>query len=250
MKKEVVILTVLALFVSVSAFAQGDPSAKFAAVYSDDVLLAATEAQSCDIGEGDPDQAFDFDTQSGVLLATMKMPSGKEILTGVSGESGILLVSNVKGKNGGSGTSLGWGRVSVKIKAVNVDTGEIYFPVPDGRIVLNARAQVLNATLGGVIESCEDGDGDGVINVATECVVTDEEIGLLTWNRSANHFNVVFKDLPQGTYEVRARFRVTSVSWADASVDACAYAGSIVVLGDRIVTLQDVRAIKGGVVEF
>lgn len=250
MKKEVIFLTVLALFVSVAAFAQGDPSAKFAAVYSDDVLLAATEAQSCDIGEGDPDPDFDFDTASGVLLATMKMPSGKEILTGVSGESGILLVSNVKGKNGGSGTSLGWGRVSVKIKAVNLDTGEIYFPKPDGRIVLNARAQVLNATLGGVIESCSDADGDGTIVVADECVVTDEEIGLLTWNRSANHFNVVFKDLPQGTYEVRAKFRVTSVSWADATVDACSYAASIVVLGDRIITLQDVRAIKGGVVEF
>jgi len=234
------------LFVCVVAFAQGQPSAKFAIVWEDTPLIAITSAETCDPANDD----FDFDRDSGVLLATMKMPSGKEILAGISAESVILLNTRVTAKNGGSGTATAFGSVRVRIKAVNLDTGDVYWPVPDGRIVLNMRMQQLSAKLGGVIEECTVGD-DGVIDVGTECTVTPEEIGLLTASASANHFNVVFPDLPQGTYKIRARFVVVSASAAAVTAvdpaEACAYAGSVVVLKDRIVTLQDVRAVKGSI---
>ncbi len=235
----------LALLVAVTLLVCGvataqEPSAKFSAVWSSSPLVATSYAEACD-GASD----VDFDWKTGALLATMKMPSGKEILAGVSAESGILLFTKVTGKLGGSGTAIALGRVAVVIKACDVDTDVCFDPVPNGRIVLNARVQALTATLGGVIDSCTDIDGNGTIDVETECIVTDEEIGLLTKNQSANHFNVVFLDLPQGTYQIRARFTIISASYADSTENACAYAGSRVVLGDRIVTLQDVRAVKG-----
>jgi hypothetical protein len=237
-----------------AAFAQGDPSAKFAAAWDNSLLIAETVAESCDpaltnplLDPSDPAAVFDFDSASDVVMATMKMSQGKEILAGISAESKILLQTNVKGKLGGSSTAAGYGKVAVRIYAKNVDTGERFPPVPNGRIVLNARYQQLDATLGGVIESCTDENTDGTIDVATECVISPEEIGLLTSNQSANSFNVVFVDLPQGTYKIKARFTVLSSSFADATENACAYAHSKVVLGDRIVTLQDVRAVKGSI---
>ena len=242
MKKLLTGLTAIAAFAMTShmALAQGTPSAKFAAVWSDTTLMAKTTAKTCN----EETDRFFKDTDAGVLLATMKMPTGKEIFVGVSAESVIRPRTTVKGKNGGSGTASATGTVAVRIKAVNVDTGEIYPAVPNGRIVLNARVQTLSATLGGVIESCTT-DEEGNIVVADDCTVTNEEIGLITRNASANHFDVIFPDLPAGVYQIRARFVVTSTSEASVVGDACAFAGSYVALGDRIVTLQDVRAVKG-----
>lgn len=260
--RSIVVSAVLALGVC-AVFAQGDPSAKFAAVWDDGLLIATTEAESCDpaldnplVSPSDPAADFDYESAHDVVIATMKMPQGKEILAGISAESKILLGTTVRGKNGGSGTAAGYGKVAVRIYAKNLATGERFAPVPNGRIVLNARYQQLDATLGGVIESCTDGSFDdivdGTIDVDTECEVSPEQIGLLTSNQSANSFNVVFVDLPQGTYKIKARFTVLSASFADATENACAYANSRVVLGDRIVTLQDVRAVKGSItpVEF
>ena len=257
MKKNMSIFLVLLLFVCGATFAQ---SAKFAAVYSDNPVIAASSAESCDPAvedpeaeSYDPDPDFGIDMNGSVLLASMKMPQGKEILAGISTESLILLRTTVKGKNGGSGTAAGYGKVAVKIFAYNTNDHGFYKPVPNGRIVLNARYQQLSATLGGVIDSCnvsvDPETGEGSIDVSEDCLVYPEEIGLLTKNQSANHFNVVFKDLPQGTYKIFAFFTVLSTSFADATADACAYADSFVLLGDRIVTLQDVRAVKGSIEE-
>jgi hypothetical protein len=237
----------LAMIAAAPVFAQGQPSAKFAAVWSDNPLIAQTTASTCD---ADVDN-FEESSATGALLATMKMPSGKEILAGISAESEILLTTGVKGKQGGSGTATATGTVGVRIKAVNVDTDQIYFPVPNGNITLHARTQTLSATLGGVLDSCTDSNGDGVIDGETECTFTDEQIELITGHTSANHFNVVFPNLPSGTYQIRARFTVGSTSGASVSDpdNACAWAGSYVALGDRIVTLQDVRAVKGAIEE-
>jgi hypothetical protein len=262
--KRLGVFFIVILFLCGTVFAQGDPSAKFAAVYSSNPLAVGTYAESCDeAGAGD------MDWGRATLLAKMKMPQGKEILAGVSAESFIALYTKLTGKNGGSASAVGYGKVAVKVKACNVDTFECFDPVPNGRIVMNARLQALSATMGGVINSCTDGLGgenpdgsdsnppDGTIDIATECIVDPEEMALFTTSEAANHFNLVFEDLPQGTYEIKAKFKVLSASFADATAveldgqAACAYAGSYVILGDRIVTLQDVRAVKdGGIVEF
>jgi len=244
MKKIVGMLSIFILVFSVAAFAQ---SAKFAAVYSEEPVIAESEAEASSV-LGESDFGWGIDLHGAVLLASMKMPQGKEILAGISTESLILLETYVKGKNGGSGIAAGYGRVEANVFAFNTDTHHFYRPVPNGRIIFNARYQQLNATLGGVIESCADTNEDGTIDVATECTVEPEEIGLLTKNESANHFNVVFVDLPQGNYKIYAFFTVLSTSVAGTEDEAEAYAHSKVILGDRIVTLQEVRAVKDAIV--
>lgn len=232
------------LLISASAFAQ---SAKFAAVYDTDPIVAMTSASACD------DSDFESDRDDGVLLASMHVPQGKEILAGISAESLILLATAVKGQKGGSGIAAGYGKVKAKVYAKNLDTGEIVYPVPSKWITFNARLQALSAKLGGVLLTCDIPDEGGEVDMQDACVYEDEFIALLTSNESANHFNVVFKDLLQGTYKIKAKFYVVSDSFAAATEDACSYAGSYVVLKDRIVTLQEVRAVNGsldGPVDF
>jgi len=270
MKKSIYVITGICLlvFIAGTVFAQGDPSAKFAAAYSSSNLIVESDASACAGGAVPYAYQEAEDKASDVILATMKMPQGKEILAGISAQSKIILDTKVSGKNGGKATADALGKVAVRIKAVNVDDPtDVYFPVPSKLIVLNMQQQVLDATLGGVIESCNiTVDELGVatpVNIAEDCVVTDEEIGLFTKSQSANHFNVVFVDMPQGTYHIKARFTVLSQTSAEASVyintegdpvfesGACADAYSKVVLGNRIVTLQDVRAVKDeGIVDF
>ena len=239
------VATALAIVAPAPAFAQGQPSAKFAAAWENLPLAVRSDATTCGV---EADEAFDSDSATGTLLATMKTPTGKEILAGISAESKIALNTGVRAKNGGSAEATASGLVKVRVKAVNVATGQIYLPVPSPDITLHARVQTLSATLGGVIESCTDANGDGTIDVGTECVVSDEEIALFTSHTSANHFNVVFADLPSGVYQVRAKFTIrSSAAASDSGDDACAYAGSYVILKDRIVTLEGVRAVKGAI---
>jgi hypothetical protein len=69
----------------------------------------------------------------------------------------------------------------------------------------------LSAVLGGVIRSCEvsveeeldefgvpTGTSTGTIVIADDCIVDDEEIGLMLSTTSANHFNFVAPDMVPG----------------------------------------------------
>jgi hypothetical protein len=56
---------------------------KSAAVWSDNPMIAATQADTCTEGN----DVFDIVPNTGALLTTMKMPSGKEILAGVPAQS-------------------------------------------------------------------------------------------------------------------------------------------------------------------
>lgn len=246
--KKLTMAFVLVLFICGAALAQSVPSAKFAAVWSDQEIIANSAASTSELCGTVLPGIGGTDTKEGALLATIKMPESKELLAGISAESKILLDTVVKSKSGYSATAMGEGSVAVNIYAKNVATGVKYAPVPSGVITLNARVQQLTAALGGVLLSCTDTNGDGTIT-ASECQFTEEEIGLLTENASANHFNVLFPNLPQGTYEIRANFTVLSTSTATttSAINACAYASSKVTLGNRIVTLQDVRAVKDSV---
>ena len=108
---------------------------------------------------------------------------------------------------------------------------------------------------GGVIESCTD-DGDGTIDVKTECIVSDEEIGLILGTLAAHHFNFVVPNMDQGEYNLVAFFVTGALAAVDidemsvldgGSVTASAYAAAFI--GKTMVTVQQVRAIKGGVIE-
>ena len=251
----------------VAGSAMAGSSSKFAATYSTDAGLSSVVVTG---GGAEPAYvAYDMREvhDHGYTLATIKVPQDKELLVGVSAEIGIVTYGSVKGKNGGSGTAKADGNAQVTVFAIPTDTtvdhsdpttqGKSAHP---GTIMLSRRIQELSATLGGVIESCTDTSGEGTITIATECTVTDEEIGLLLDTTAAHHFNFVLPNMNQGVYDIKAVFTTgarAEVDICDAG-EACSYdpdgtvtgsAEAKAIINKTMLTVQQVRAAKDGLQE-
>jgi hypothetical protein len=212
-----------------------------------------------------------------MTIATIKVPQDKELLIGVSAEIGLVTKASVKGKKGDSAKSIADASARVDIFAKRIGGGASYHAAP-GQIMLSKRVQELDATLGGVIQSCEDTTGgvdetgplpgedgyldipDGKIDIATECSVTDEEIGLLLDTTAAHHFNFVLPNMDQGEYEIQAVFTTGARAKIEIcnDVDVCAYdpEGTVsasstakAIVNKTMVTVQQVRAAKGGIID-
>ena len=257
----------ISTFAAGSAMAGG--AAKFAATWTDEPALASVAV----ITDATVDTVV-VDENAGYTLATIKVPQDKELLVGVSAEIGLVTYGSVKGKNGGSAKAIADAEAYVTVFAVPKAGGNPLMAAP-GQIILSKRVQELSATLGGVIQSCtdaitEDTDGDGVadspdgtIDIATECVVTDEEIGLLQDTTAAHHFNFVLPNMDQGEYDIKAVFTTgarAEVDICDSTVDYCgdlydadgtvsASATAKAVVNKTMLTVQQVRAAKGGVID-
>ena len=272
MKKLMCVLTgiCLASFVAGLAMA-GPPSAKFAATWS---TVPALESAVV-ITDATTDTVM-VDSNSGYTLATIKVPQDKELLVGVSAEIGLVSDTSVKGKNGGTARAIADAEAFVTVFAVPQDGGNSEEAAP-GQIMLSKRVQELGATLGGVIQSClvtcaeEDVIENNVvvgttivcedIIIAEYCIVTDEEISLLQDTTAAHHFNFVLPNLDQGVYDIKAVF----TTGARAEVDICddgedcmydpegtvsASAAATAIINKTMVTVQQVRAAKGGLNEI
>lgn len=223
------------------------PSAKFAATYTKGIGLGSVAYVT---GSEDA-SSFDFD--AGYTLARIKVPQDKELLVGVSANVGIVTNTSIKGKEGGAARAIAGGGAGVIVFAVPVEGSHGSDAVAQpGFVVLNARVQELSATLGGVLDECSVVDDLGNV----ECTFTDEEIGLALATMSANHFNFVLPNMDQGEYNLVAFF-VTGAGAAididEASVEAggsvSASAFALAFIGKTMVTVQQVRATKGGVIE-
>ena len=244
------------------------PSAKFAATYSTGPWLShVTEIAYTDVDAGGT--AY-VDEATGQLLATIKVPQDKELLVGLSSEIGLVTDTSIKGKNGGSAKAIAGARAYVSIVAEPVGGGTSVHAKP-GPITLSERVQTLSATLGGVIESCVDdsgatetvdnGDGtttdvevgDGTIDIATECVVSDEEIGLALDTTAAHHFNFVLPNMDQGEYNIVAYFTAGTKAQIDIDEDAggtvSGSATAKAFVGSTMLTVQQVRATEGGIID-
>ncbi|NND69966.1 MAG: hypothetical protein HKN43_00140 [Rhodothermales bacterium] len=267
-KKQLTYFTAsLALSTLSVATVQAAPSAKFAATWTSEPALASVAV----IENATEDDTF-VDEKMGYTLATIKVPQDKELLVGVSAEIGLVTYGSVKGKNGGSGKAIADAEAYVTVMAVAKNGGGVSTAAP-GTIILSKRIQQLSATLGGVIQSCTDGDTDfdgvaevdpdGTINFADECIVTDEEIGLLLNTTAAHHFNLVLPNMDQGEYDIKAVFSTgarAEVDICDSSEDYCGdlydadgtvsvSAEAKAVINKTMVTVQQVRAAKGGVID-
>lgn len=271
MKKSVIFAGIcIMLLVVSSVFAQGTPSAKFAATWDTDPGIGSViniNWTSIDAGGTawvDPDEGY--------TLATIKVPNNKELLVGVSAEIGIVTDTSIKGKNGGQARAIAGGQAYVNVFAVptgeEVDPGSSLQAMP-GQVMLSQRVQELEATLGGVIQSCEVScslENDAVvcedIDIADDCEVTDEEIGLLLDTTAAHHYNFVFPDLPVGTYDIVAVFttgvraQVDICDPGDACVlpydedgDVAGRALASAIINNTMVTVQEVRAIQDEFIE-
>jgi hypothetical protein len=201
-------------FGATTAFAQ-NPSAKFAAQATD---LKVVEENN-----------LDWKT---VLETTIKTPNKKDLLIGASFQTGLFTRTQVKGKNGSTDSSTA--KATLKVKVL-VDEKAAY----PGEVVYDSREQILSATLGGVIESCQDGsDGsvpDGIINVPTECVVTDEMIELLLDTMAAHHYNFVVANLGPGTHKVKVQVKVDTTNDTTSTRAVASW-------GPGSLTVEEVRA--------
>jgi hypothetical protein len=209
------VVAVLATFGAIQAFA--GPSSKFSAEVSNITLV--------------PMQASPSSWRT-VLSTTIKTPNKKDLLIGASFETGLYTQTQVRGKNGSTDTSSA--SATLKVRLLIDGAADAAYPY---WVVYDKRAQTLSATLGGVIESCQDLNGDGVITVATECVVTDEMIELILDTMAAHHYNFVVANLSPGDHTVAVQ---VSIDTSDSSIagSASAMAG----VGRGSLTVEEVRA--------
>lgn len=269
MKKVTCTLAALGISAFAAEAAMAGASAKFAATYTDSPALSSVAV----ITDSTAD-AVVVDSKDGYTMATIKVPQDKELLVGVSAEISLGTYGSVKGKNGGSAKAIADAEAYVTVFAIPKAGGDIATAAP-GQIMLSKRVQELTATLGGVIQNCTDsitedtdGDGaadavDGTLDIATECLVTDEEIGLLQDTTAAHHFNFVLPNMNQGEYDIKAVFTTgarAEVNICDSATDYCgdlydaqgtvsASAEAKAIINKTMVTVQQVRATKGGIID-
>jgi hypothetical protein len=257
MKRILLSIILISGFISMGAMAQ---SAKFAAVWTDGGTVVESSACASTY-DGVCEAMVAFDSDIGVTFANIKVPQAKELLVGISAQVGLFTQTTVKGKKGSSSTATALAAGGVLPLACSEDNG--CFVGKPGFIVLDARQQELSATLGGIIESCtvdvqvdpDTGTGSGIFDL-DDCVVEQEEISLAISTLSANHFNFVFPDLPQGDYAVIGIFATAAAAAAvenecPPESDFCdpgdgdASAISHAFIGKTMLTVQQVRAVKG-----
>jgi hypothetical protein len=258
MKRLLISIVLASAMFSFTAMAQ---SAKFTAVYSDAPELIRSEACAelrlddtyCStLGLGNTGEVVAY------TMASIKVPQSKELLVGLSAQVELFTETLVRGKKGTTSTATAFAEGGVRLFACN---GACYEGEP-GRIVLSNRTQELEATLGGVIESCTlDLAVDFDLETASgsfdldDCVVEQESIRLALTTMSANHFNFVFPNLPQGDYEVIARFDTNTSAAAAVTCDTTIYdfcvvedgsagAAAVAIIGKYMMTVQEVRAVK------
>jgi hypothetical protein len=232
MKRILISVVLASAMFSVGTMAQ---SAKFAASWENgDVKpVTATSIDSCTAGtcSDNPDV-----TNVEIMLAEMKVPEGKEILVGVSSEILIHLVTEAKAgrKTDGlyfSSTAMAEGNVDVTLTLMN-SKGEKCGIAPDDQVTLKSEMRLLTVSAGGT------------------AVIEDEDfwidVGITTKSKGAHHFEFLGVDCPGGDYQLTATFDLTAITEASGE-DSNALA--TVTLFDRMITMQEVRAVKGSIVD-
>lgn len=226
----------LAGLVSSGAWAQ---SAKFAATWDDDTLSVKINTT---VGNCVFDGAFDGGSTDGdgteavpcigakTEIAEIHVAQQKDLLIGVSSQIALVTITQAKGKKGSDATAIASGEVGMTVTLKDQVTDEVFATAP-GPVVFAARLQELTVSVGGT--STED------IHVL---------VALTLKTTAAHHFNFLGVDLPQGTYDVIATFDLSAFAEANG-FDADTFAEAEVILGPRVVTAQEVRAVKDSIVD-
>lgn len=200
-------------------YAQNLPSSKAAIQMSDVALINATAG---------PTGWVDL------LSASLKTSQQKDLIIGVSLETGLVTRTLVKSKAGIVDTQ--WAEANVEVRVlVDAGTDNQRVAAP-GIVTFDKRYQELMAKFGG-INTCVDTDQDGHIDY-TECTLTQEELQLLLKTLAAHHFNFALTDLGAGVHTVQLQARVTT----DTSSTQASATGAV---GKGALTVEEVRLIKG-----
>lgn len=244
MRKLVMLIAGLALAGSVSSGASAT-SAKFAANFaSNEVTLAEFVINT--------DASGPTGTFAEELLATIRAPKGKEFLLGVSGVANIVTFTEAKGRNkAGTSTAVAEGIMNLEVRYAPTGSGSICTTgliAAPGALTFASRRQELSVTVDlDVIDDPNNNmniaqflDIEGSVTVA---------LGLDT--TAAHHFNFVAIDLPtSGEYDVVACFSGDgSVGVTEAEVNDNK-ARSFVAILHRMLTVQEVRAVKDSIIDL
>jgi hypothetical protein len=150
------------------------------------------------------------------------------------------LVTTAKGgrKNDGgtttnfSSTAKASGSVDVALSLIN-DDGEECGIAPSNGVTLKSEMRELTVSGGGDMTMLDD----------EEFWI---EVGITTDSKGAHHFEFLGVDCTQGNYTLTATFNLTALTEA-SGYDSNALAA--VTLYDRMITMQEVRAVKGSIVD-
>ncbi len=168
---------------------------------------------------------------SPILRTSIKTSQQKDLVIGVSLETGLFTQTLVRSKGGTSDTSKAEALVQIRVRVGNRTAAP-------GVVTYDKRYQELMAKFGGVL-SCSDLNGDGIVSF-DECTLTEEELQLILDTMAAHAFNFVLDDLGSGTHEVVVEAMVdTSASWQLGSASATA------AIGKGSLTVEEVRLVKG-----
>jgi hypothetical protein len=221
-KLSVLAVAVLLVLAASSVFAQ--PSSKAGvAVTSLTLIDATTETHS-------------FDP---VLTTTIKTPNQKDLLIGVSLETALYTLTQVKSKHGQRDSSNATAGIDIKV-VIDEGTPDEQMAKP-GVVTFDERSQTLSAELGGVIESCtlsvDPDTGDGTLDIKEDCLVTDEMIELILQTMSAHHFNFIVANLTPGVHTVTVKAEInSSTDSTNGTADAWAN------IGQGTLSIEEIRA--------
>jgi hypothetical protein len=251
MKKFAGVMTATAASVLLATSAYG-ANAKFAATYDTDDVLAEIAVDGTGGPTSDSDVTAEFD------LAKMRVAQWKEVLVGVSSQVNLVTFTQAKGKNGeGTSTAIAEGtvRVGVLVEPEGTANCADAWSNPDkfvapGVVTFASRRQELSVTVdldvvGSIPDVCDAQCIEDNLDIEGDVTVA---LGLDT--TAAHTFNFVAADLTQGDYDVVACYDLTALAEvAGENIDADTAANSKAAIGPRIVTVQEVRATKGGIID-
>jgi hypothetical protein len=224
-------------------------SAKFAATYDTDPVMVEVQV------DGSAGPTADTAITAEAELAKIHVAQWKEVMVGVSGQVNLLTFTQAKGKNGGGTvTSIADGAVGLDVKVVPEGTanpcdladasalpGPITFASRRQELTVDVSLDVVGA-IPGVCDAQCIADNLGIDGYVA--------VGLSLDTTAAHHFNFVAEDLASGWYDVVACYDLTALAQVSGGdIDADTVAHSKVVLGPRMVTVQEVRATKDGIID-
>jgi len=252
MKRLLISIVLASALFSVTAMAQ---SAKFTAAWeTDKVALAEFEINYTTSG--------DTIVAAEETMSTIHVANKKELLIGVSGVANLVTITEAKGRNGGfESKAEAEGALNLEVRIVpegvsancGGDIPEGGMIAAPGGLTFASRKQTLTVTVDldivDVVGTC-GGDLQPDCVADTLDIEGDVTVALGLDTTAAHHFNFVAPDLGQGTYDVAACFTgaagglVTEEEVDDNKVYA------YVAVMQRMLTVQEVRAVKDDFIEF
>ena len=206
-----------ALMVGMAGISYAQPASKGSANVSSVALMqATTETHSWDP----------------VLSSTIKTANQKDLLIGVSLETGLYTQTLVKSSGGTKDTSNATAGIQIRVLVDGVQAAP-------GEVTYDKRSQTLSATLGGYFANCTDENGDGITDVLTECDLLPEEIELILNTMAAHHFNFILANLAPGdhTIVVQAEIKSNNTSQTGSS-------SAWATIGKGSLTVEEIRAVN------